>query len=218
VLEEERRILESRPEQLVVRVDRTDPSKNIVRGFHAFALLLEQHPELVGRVGMLALLHPSRQALRQYAAYFEEIEREARAVNDRFGDAGWRPVDMQAADNFPQSVAAYKQFDVLLVNPIIDGMNLVAKEGPLVNTRQGVVVLSENAGVFDELGRWAVPVNPFDIAGQAAALYEALTMPAEERRRRAEAIAAHVREHDIEAWTASQLADVDRVPSTILAQ
>ena len=218
VLEEERRIVERRPDQLIVRVDRTDPSKNIVRGFHAFALLLEQHPELVGKVGMLALLHPSRQALRQYAAYFEEIEREARAVNDRFGDDGWRPVDMQAADNFPQSVAAYKQFDVLFVNPVIDGMNLVAKEGPLVNVRDGVVVLSENAGAFDELGRWAVAVNPFDIAGQAAALYEALTMPVDERRLRADAIAAHVREHDIEAWTAAQLADVDRVPSTILAQ
>src|SRR5205814_6658167 len=98
VLEEERRIIETRPEQLVVRVDRTDLSKNIVRGFRAFALLLEQHPELVGKVGMLALLHPSRQTLPEYTAYLEAIEREARAVNDRFGDARWQPVDLQAAD------------------------------------------------------------------------------------------------------------------------
>jgi len=218
VLEEERHIVESRPELLVLRVDRTDPSKNIVRGFRAFALLLEQHPELVGRVGMLALLHPSRQTLPAYTAYVEAIEREARAVNDRFAEGDWRPVDLQASDNFPQVVAAYKQFDVLLVNPVFDGMNLVAKEGPFVNERDGVVVLSENAGAFEELGEWVVPVNPFDIQGQADALYEALTMEPLERRRRVEAIATHVREHDIEAWTDALLAGLDRLPSTILAE
>jgi trehalose 6-phosphate synthase len=217
VLEEERRIAAARPELLVVRVDRTDLSKNIVRGFRAFALLLEQHPELVGRVGMLALLDPSRQALPAYARYLEAIEREVRSVNERFGTEGWLPVDLHAADNFPQSVAAYKQFDVLLVNAVFDGMNLVAKEAPLVNDRDGVLVLSENAGAYAELGEWAVGVNPFDLAGQAEALHEALTMPAEERRRRAEAIEACVRAHDIEAWTAGLLADLDR-HSTILSQ
>jgi trehalose 6-phosphate synthase len=218
VLEEERRIVETRPELLVVRVDRTDPSKNIVRGFRAYALLLERHPELVGRVGMLALLDPSRQSLPQYTAYFEAIEREAAAVNDRFAREGWQPIDLQAADNFPQSVAAYKQFDVLFVNPVFDGMNLVAKEGPLLNQRDGVVVLSENAGAYAELGEWVVGVNPFDVGGQAVALYEALTMAPAERRRRAEAIEAHVRAHDVAAWTEAQLADVGRPASTILSQ
>jgi trehalose 6-phosphate synthase len=217
VLDEERRIVASRPELLVVRVDRTDPSKNIVRGFRAFALLLEQHPELIGRVGMLALLDPSRQALPVYVRYVEAIEAEVRSVNERFGTEGWAPIDLQAADNFPQSVAAYKQFDVLLVNAVFDGMNLVAKEAPLVNDRDGVLVLSENAGAYAELGEWAVGVNPFDVAGQAQALYEALTMPREERHRRAEAIDARVRAHDIEAWTAGLLADLDR-RSTILSQ
>jgi trehalose 6-phosphate synthase len=217
VLDEERRIVASRPELLVVRVDRTDPSKNIVRGFRAFALLLEQHPELVGRVGMLALLDPSRQALPAYVRYLEAIEAEVRSVNERFRTESWVPIDLQAADNFPQSVAAYKQFDVLLVNAVFDGMNLVAKEAPLVNDRGGVLVLSENAGAYAELGEWAVVVNPFDVAGQAAALYEALTMPMEERRRRAEAIETCVRAHDIEAWTAGLLADLDR-RSTILTQ
>jgi trehalose 6-phosphate synthase len=218
VLEEERRIEATRPELLVLRVDRTDPSKNIVRGFRAFALLLERHPELRRRVGMLALLDPSRQSLPQYARYLESIEREVRSVNVQFGEDGWLPVDFQAADNFPQAVAAYKQFDVLFVNSVFDGMNLVAKEAPLVNRRDGVVVLSENAGAYAELGEWAVGINPFDIEGQAAALYEALTMPAVERRRRAEAITAHVRAHDIEGWTAAQLADLDRLTSTILTQ
>jgi trehalose 6-phosphate synthase len=218
VLAEERLIEAERPELLVVRVDRTDPSKNIVRGFHAFALLLEQHPELVGRVGLLARLDPSRQSLLQYAQYLQAVERSAREVNERFGNERWQPVDLQTGDNFPQAVAAYKQFDVLLVNAIFDGMNLVAKEGPLVNRRDGVVVLSENAGAYAELGEWALGINPFDIEGQAAALYEALTMPPAERRRRAEAIAAHVRTHDIEVWTATQLAELDRHTSTILTQ
>ena len=215
VLAEEARIAAARPELLVVRVDRTDPTKNAVRGFRAFALLLERHPELAGRVTMLALMDPSRQSLKQYVEYVAAIEREASSVNERFGTDGWRPVDLQIADNFPQSVAAYKQFDVLLVNPILDGMNLVAKEGPLVNRRDGVVVLSENAGAHAELGEWALTVNPFDIEGQADALYEGLTMPAAERRRRADAIRAHVRSHGIDAWAEAQLTDLDRVTSTI---
>jgi trehalose 6-phosphate synthase len=217
VLAEEERIVGSRPELLVVRVDRTDPSKNIVRGFRAFGLLLERHPELQHRVGMLALLDPSRQNLAEYREYLAAIEREARAVNERFGQGEWRPVDLQIADNFPQAIAAYKQFDVLFVNPIFDGMNLVAKEAPLVNGRDGVVVLSENAGAHEELGDWTLTVNPFDIEGQAEALHRALTMPAAERRRRAAALSGYVREHDIAAWADAQLADLDRPASTILS-
>src|SRR5262249_44207297 len=132
VLAEEDGIAESRPELLVVRVDRTDPSKNVVRGFRAFALMLERHPELLGRVGMLALLDPSRQDLPEYAEYLGAIRREARAINDRFGAAGRPPIDLRIGDNFFRAVAAYKQFDALLVNPIFDGMNLVAKEAPFV--------------------------------------------------------------------------------------
>jgi trehalose 6-phosphate synthase len=217
VIAEEQRIAASRPELLIVRVDRTDPSKNIVRGFRALGVLLERHPDLLRRVVMLALLDPSRQNLPEYTEYLGAIEREARAVNERFGDGEWHPVDLQIADNFPQAVAAYKQFDVLLVNPIFDGLNLVAKEAPLVNDRNGVVVLSENAGAHEELGAWTVSVNPFDVEGQAEAMYRALTMAAAERHRRAEAIARYVREHDIGAWTDGQFADIDRLASTILS-
>jgi trehalose 6-phosphate synthase len=214
VLAAEREIVAHRPEQLIVRVDRTDPSKNIVRGFRAFELLLDAQPELHRRVGMLALLDPSRQDIPEYAEYLAAIEREARRVNDRFQQNGWKPIDLQVGDDFPRSVAAYKQFDVLLVNAIFDGMNLVAKEAPLVNERDGVVVLSENAGAHAELGEWALTVNPFDVEGQAEALEAALTLPAEERRRRLSAIRAHVREHDVSAWLDLQLAALDRVATT----
>ena len=206
VLEREREIVASRPDQLVLRVDRTDPSKNVVRGFRAFGLMLERHPELRGRVRMLALLDPSRQDIPEYAEYVTAIEREAAAL----GDA----VDLRVGDDFARSVAAYKQFDVLLVNAVFDGLNLVSKEGPYVNERDGVLVLSENAGAHEELGEWAVSVNPFDVSAQADAIHEALTMSGAERRRRAEAIRAHVREHDVAAWGVAQLADLDRVRSS----
>ncbi|HEU4529050.1 MAG TPA: trehalose-6-phosphate synthase [Gaiellaceae bacterium] len=205
------RLLESeRPERLVLRVDRTDPSKNVVRGFRAFELYLESHPEAQGRVGMLALLDPSRQDIPEYAEYLGAIQREARRVNDRFQSDGWKPIDLRIEDDFAASVAAYKQYDVLLVNAIFDGLNLVAKEAPLVNERDGVLVLSENAGAYEEVGDWALGINPFDVAGQADAIHEALEMSAAERHRRLAGIRSWVREHDLEHWIQAQLDDFDR--------
>jgi len=164
---------------------------------------------------MLAHLDPSRQDIPEYAEYLGAIQREARRVNDRFQQDGWLPIELVIQDNFTGSVAAYKQFDVLFVNAIFDGMNLVAKEAPLVNERDGVLILSENAGAHAELGEWALTVNPFDVAGQAQAIHEALTMANEERRRRLEAIRAHVREHDVTGWIEEQLADLDRSPARV---
>jgi trehalose 6-phosphate synthase len=214
VLEREAVLAARRPEQLILRVDRTDPSKNIVRGFDAFALLLECHPELHGRVGMAAMLAPSRQQIPEYAEYLGAVESAARAVNDRFGRDGWQPVQLDLADDFLRSVAGYKQFDVLFANPVFDGLNLVAKEAFLVNERDGVLVLSENAGAHEELDEWALTVSPLDVSGQADALYEALTLEAGERRRRADAIREHVRTHDIREWVDRQLADLDAVRSS----
>jgi trehalose 6-phosphate synthase len=221
VLELERELTLDRPEFLILRVDRTDLSKNVVRGFRAYELYLEAHPEMHGRVGMLALLDPSRQDIPEYSEYTAAIQRAARTVNDRFQREGWVPLDMRIEDNFLQAVAAYKQFDVLLVNAIYDGMNLVAKEAPLVNTRDGVLILSENAGAHEELGEWALTVNPFDVAGQAEAIHEALTMGPGERRRRIQAIREQVRENDIGAWIDAQLGDLEeareRAGSTLSA-
>jgi trehalose 6-phosphate synthase len=213
VREQESALAASRPERLILRVDRTDPSKNIVRGFRAFELYLEAHPEAHGRVGMLVLLDPSRQDIPEYSEYVGAIQRAARGLNDRFRQDDWLPVDLRIEDNFVQAAAAYKQFDVLLVNAIFDGMNLIAKEAPLLNERDGVLVLSENAGAHEELGRFAITINPFDVVGQAEALHEALELPLEERRARLDAIKAHVRRHDIGAWIASQLEDVDAAVS-----
>jgi trehalose 6-phosphate synthase len=206
VLARERDLLSSRPERLILRVDRTDPSKNVVRGFEAFGLLLERRPDLRGRVGMLALLDPSRQEIPEYVEERRRIEEKAVDLEARFPGA----LRLQIADDFPQSVAAYKQFDVLLVNAIMDGLNLVAKEAPLVNERDGVVVLSVNTGAYEELGQWVIPVEPLDVERQADALEDALALPVEQRRSWCEAIREHVRRHDLSAWIEAQLADLDR--------
>jgi trehalose 6-phosphate synthase len=198
-----------RPERLVLRVDRTDPSKNILRGFRAFELLLERYPEHRGHVRMLALLDPSRQEIAEYATYAAEIEHVAEAVNERAGDT---VIDLRLADDFPLAVAAYTEYDVLFVNPIFDGLNLVAKEGPLLNERDGVLVLSENAGAADELAAWALIVSPFDIGEQADALHWALTLPEEERAARLACLREHIREHDIGWWADGLFAALDALP------
>jgi trehalose 6-phosphate synthase len=211
VVANERDLAERRSERLILRVERTDPSKNIVRGFRAFELFLEGHPEARGSVGMLALLDPSRQDIPEYGAYLAEIESAVAEINERFSEEGWRPITLETRDDFARSVAAYKLYDVLLVNAIFDGLNLVVKEAPLLNERDGAIVLSENAGAHEELAPWVLTVNPFDLVGQAEAIQAALELSPAERRARADAICAHVREHDIERWLAAQLADLDRV-------
>ena len=209
VLERERELVAHRPERLILRVDRTDPSKNVPRGFEAFALLLERRPDLRGKVQMLALLDPSRQAIAEYVDEVRRIESAAAAVEERFPGA----LILRVADDFPASVAAYKQFDVLLVNAVMDGLNLVAKEAAFVNERAGAVVLSVNAGAYEELGEWVVPVEPLDLDGTADALEEALALGEDERRARQEAIRRHVRSHDLARWIEAQLADLDRASS-----
>jgi trehalose 6-phosphate synthase len=206
VLARERELVASRPETMILRVDRTDPSKNVVRGLEAFGLLLERRPDLRGRVGMLALLDPSRQTIPEYVEELQRIQAAAASLAERFPGA----LETRVSDDFPHSIAAYKQFDVLLVNAIMDGLNLVAKEAPLVNTRGGVVVLSVNAGAHEELGAWAISIDPFDVEAQASALEGAISLSQVQRRSWLEAIREHVRRHDLEAWIEAQLADVDR--------
>src|SRR5215207_9304043 len=198
--------------QLILRVDRTDPSKNIVRGFQAFATLLADHPELLGRVTFLAILQPSRQDVPEYADYLTEIGGAVARVNAAHGSEGWEPVDLRLVDDLALAVAAYTVCDVLMVNALADGMNLVAKESVVVNRRGGVLALSENTGAHQELGAFAVTLHPFDVQQQADALHEALTMDPALRRSRRQAAAAVVEENDIAKWLATQLADLGVTP------
>ena len=208
VLEQEE-FVKDLPGKLLLRVDRTDLSKNVVRGFAAYSRMLERHPEMAGEVSFLAQLQPSRSDVPQYAAYMEAVGRTAEEVNEEHGTDSWRPIELYMEDNFPRSVAAYKNFDVLLVNAVRDGMNLVAKESAVVNEKNGVLILSENAGAHEELGEHALTVNPFDLDEQAEAIYEALTMPEGERRRRAEAMRETVVSNTIEDWVEAQMKDIE---------
>ena len=196
--------------QLVLRVDRTDPSKNIVRGFQAYDLLLTEHPELLERVVFLALLQPSRQDVPEYATYLAEIGAVAAQVNAKHGRGAWQPVDLRLVSEMPLAAAAYRRADLLIVNAVADGMNLVAKEAVVVNERNMVLALSEATGAHGELGRFALSVHPFDLAQQAEAMHDALTMDMEERRGRLELAAEVVRHNDVARWLHIQLADLQR--------
>ena len=135
-------------------------------------------------------------------------------MNGRFGRPGWEPVSLVVRDDYLASVAAYVEYDVLLVNPVMDGLNLVAKEAPLVNARNGVLVLSRQAGAYDELSEWVVGVDPLDVDDQARALERAVALSAAERRTWIEGIRTHVRTHDLDAWAARELqALAERTPS-----
>ena len=194
--------------QLLLRVDRTDPSKNIVRGFQAYDLLLTEHPELRGRVVFLALLQPSRQDVPEYATYLADIGAAAAAVNAHHGTGDWQPVDLRLASDMALATAAYRRCDVLVVNAVADGMKLVAKEAVVLSERDMVLALSEATGAHDELGRFAVTLHPFDVAQQADALYEALTMPPQLRRDRREQAALVVHHNDVRRWLSAQLRDL----------
>lgn len=196
--------------RLILRVDRLELSKNIVRGFQAYELLLRRTPSWHGRVSFLALLSPSRMELDAYRAYAEECLAEAARINRELGEQDWSPIDIHVQDDYVGAVAAYGLYDVLMVNPVIDGMNLVAMEGPLLNRRHGVLVLSRNAGAFGRLGRYAVPVNPFDIGEMADALATALDMPMDERQRRARGLSRLVLANPPERWVGGQLEDLER--------
>jgi len=174
--------------QMVLSVDRVEPSKNLLRGFWSFDELLHRHPEMRENVVLLSFAYPSRQSLPEYLAYATEIEHTAQRVNDTWGTDDWTPVLLDVADDVDRSFAALMRYDVLLANPLRDGLNLVAKEGPLLNTNDGVLALSREAGSFSELHEEAVEVNPFDVTGTAEVLLQALQMSPEERRRRARAL------------------------------
>ncbi len=208
VLEQEE-FVKDLPGKLLLRVDRMDLSKNVVRGFQAYGRMFERHPEMVGEVTFLAQLQPSRGDVPEYARYAEVVQKTAEEVNEQHGNASWKPIELSVQDNFPLSVAAYKNYDALLVNAVRDGMNLVAKEAAVVNERDGVLILSENAGAHEELGEHALTVNPFDLDEQADTICEALTMPDEERRRRAEALREVVMSNTIEDWVEAQMKDID---------
>lgn len=191
--------------QLIVRIDRTELSKNIVRGLAAYREMLINHPEWHGRVVHLAFAYPSRHDLPEYREYTASVQRTAAQIIDEFGTPEWEPLILQVNDDYPRSLAAYGMADVLLVNPIRDGMNLVAKEGPVLSARGCALVLSREAGAAAELAEDAVLINPYDVSQTAEALHQALLMPLGERAERCARLTAAATALPPQRWFADQL-------------
>jgi trehalose 6-phosphate synthase len=195
-------------ERVLVRVDRLEPSKNILRGFLAYEALLVRHPRLRGRISFLAFLVPSRTGLKEYGDYGRSVQNAVDRINARFGRAGWRPIQIFYENDYAQALAGLSIADVVLVNPLVDGMNLVAKEAVVVSQRDAVLVLSETAGAYDQMAAGAIPVAPADVVGTADALAQALVMGREERRRRLARLRRGVEREDITWWLRRQLEDL----------
>ena len=192
--------------RVIVRVDRMELSKNLLRGFWAYEELLEQEPAHRERVVFLALAYPTRQGLPEYLAYQDEVQTTVDRINERWGTPGWTPVVLEVEDDYPRSLAALTRYDVLLVNPVRDGLNLVAMEGPVVNDRNGVLALSREAGAFDQLSGGALEINPFDVTGTATVLSQALALGPEERAARAAALNTAILARRPADWLEDQLA------------
>ena len=210
-LDYENRLSADTGDVTIVRIDRAEPNKNIVRGFRAYELMLTRYPELKGKVKFLAFLVPSRTHIRQYQRYMDEIQQVIQQINNNHGTDDWQPIVPFIENNYTQAIAGMKLYDVLLVNTIIEGMNLVAKEGPVVNNRDGVLVLSHSSGVYQQLSDGAISVSPTDIEGTMEALHQAITMSAEDRKARAARMLSSVCREDINHWLYQQMNDISGI-------
>ena len=219
---EERRVVKSAPgkraaeemksllnEFTIMRTDRIEPTKNILRGFQAYDYMLEEHPDLIGRVNFLAFLVPSRQSLPIYRRTTVEVQAIIEEINQKYSTDEWTPIHAFFGNDRVRALAAMQFYDVLLVNPIIDGMNLVAKEGPVVNQKDGVLVLSRTVGAFQQLAKGSVPTSPTDVMETAQALYKALTMSQEERHAKATFTRQAVERSNLTTWLAKQINDIN---------
>jgi trehalose 6-phosphate synthase len=194
--------------QLILRIDRIEPSKNIIRGFQAFAEMLDLYPEHRERVKFLAILVPSRLGVDEYQDYLDELMAAAGRVNAAYGSSNWEPIRLLVGEDYARAVAALQLYDALLVNAIDDGMNLVAKEGPIVNQRDGGLILSERTGARQQLESGAIIISPCDIYATAEALHQTLTMPKAERAERANRLRWLIEREDINVWLCRQLESI----------
>lgn len=210
VQEHEQQLFDARIHQTInfVQVARTDPSKNILRSLKAFDLFLNRHPQYHGKVRFWGILPASRQGSDRYRDYLEKLKATSDSINKRYRRWNWQPIEMYFGNSYARAIAVMKHYDVLLVNSIADGMNLVAKEGPVVNQRAGVLLLSETAGACEELGDGAICLNPYDLVGTADALKRAIAMPLPQRERLQGILQARIQENPLFRWVYAQLVDV----------
>jgi trehalose 6-phosphate synthase len=194
---------------LFYRSDRADLSKNIIRGFKAYSLFLDKHPEYKGKVKFLSTGKPTRQQIKEYDDYSLKIIEVVKKINNKHGYDGWEPIESRSISDYGLCIACFKNYDCLVVNPIADGMNIVPKEASVVNEQNGVLVLSVNAGCYDELKDYSLNVNPFDITETADAFYQAVKMGEEERKKRQEGLKEIIKKRTIYHWISEQFDDIE---------
>ncbi|OFW57715.1 MAG: hypothetical protein A2W01_02500 [Candidatus Solincola sediminis] len=197
--------------KLLVRVDRLELSKNVLRGLSAYECFLRQHPEWHNKVIFANLLYPSREGLLEYRDYRKQVEQKAAALNREFSTNDWEPVHLDISDDYPRSVAALMEFDALLVNPVADGMNLVAKEGAILNTRDGLIMLSITAGAYQEMRGSVLAINPLDIEETAQAILKSLETSGRKRKRMAKSAVEVVEANTSFKWFLQQMRALRRV-------
>lgn len=200
---------------LFFRSDRADLSKNIIRGFKAYSLFLDKYPEYKGKVKFLSIGKPTRQQIKEYDDYIKQIKRTVTEINQKHSQDGWKPIECRFVSDYGLCIACFKNYDCLVVNPIADGMNIVPKEASIINEQNGVLVLSENAGCYEELKEHALTVNPFDITQTANAFYQAVKMSEEERSRRLNGLKHIIKERTIYHWISEQFDDIEMLCSNI---
>lgn len=196
---------------LIYRTDRADLSKNINRGFMAYELFLQKHPEFHGKVKFLSTGMPTRQQIKEYCDYRDENYRIIDEINERYSKDGWKPIEQVFKADYNLVTAAFKHYDCLIVNPIVDGMNIVAKEGPIVNENNGVLLMSNGAGSYEELQDYAIIVNAYDISQTADAMYRSMMMSQEERARLIGGLKKTVRERNVYIWMQEQFKDIKKL-------
>jgi len=196
---------------LYYRTDRADLSKNIIRGFKAFDIFLDKHPEYIGKVVFLTTGKPTRQQINEYKYYLNDIHSIIKEINHKYGDNNWKPIECLFKADYNLVVAAFKNYDCIIVNPISDGMNIVPKEAAVVNKENGVLILSETAGCFDEIKDDSIPVNPYDISETAEAFYKAITMGENERKKRLVNLNNIVASRNIYDWITDQFRDIKSI-------
>jgi len=212
VREKEKLIKELKGDNILIyRTDRADLSKNIVRGFRAYDLFLEEHPEFRGKVKFLTTGKPTRQQIKEYRDYHTEIQRIIGEINSKHLKDGWKPIEHIFRADYSLVLAAFKNYDCLIVNPIADGMNIVPKEASVINEENGVLILSDKAGCYEELKDYSLNVNPFDVSETAEAFYTALTMDENEKKQRMQGLKKKISERNIFHWITDQFQDIENL-------
>ncbi len=194
---------------LIYRTDRADMSKNIPRGFLGYEKFLRDNPEYQGKVKFLVTGKATRENLDDYKNYRNAIKLLIERINWLYSSKDWKPIEEIFDAPYELVVAAFKNYDCLMVNPICDGMNVVSKEGPLVNETNGGMILSEQAGSYEELKDFVLNVDPYDITETSKAIYSAVTMDKNDKIRNSECLKDIIENNTINDWISEQFQDID---------